>query len=263
MLVPGLRLHIVQLLMALCLLPMLAVAQTYDLQLSVYTIEDGLSDRNVFKTLQDEEGFLWIATMNGLNRFDGHQFLQFNRQEELSGPDAVNDMLRSRSGEIILSGQDQLTFLNPATNQYRVQRLKEGPSVRREARIPYSLFEASDDKLWSAVYDERQGASHLEYFADGHSNALTFTLPGTFRGRPFAEFQGALYVGGADRELWQLDQHGDRQRVLVHSPPWGRRPARRLGYCHPRRGYLRLPRPSTRHADERRREDVAARHLPL
>jgi len=214
MLVPGLRLHIVQLLMALCLLPMLAVAQTYDLQLSVYTIEDGLSDRNVFKTLQDEEGFLWIATMNGLNRFDGHQFLQFNRQEELSGPDAVNDMLRSRSGEIILSGQDQLTFLNPATNQYRVQRLKEGPSVRREARIPYSLFEASDDKLWSAVYDERQGASHLEYFADGHSNALTFTLPGTFRGRPFAEFQGALYVGGADRELWQLDQHGDRQRVL-------------------------------------------------
>ena len=42
-----------------------------------FTIEDGLSNNVVYATHQDSKGFLWIATHDGLNRYDGYEFKKF------------------------------------------------------------------------------------------------------------------------------------------------------------------------------------------
>ena len=42
-----------------------------------FTIENGLSNNVVYSTLQDSKGFLWIATHDGLNRYDGFEFKKF------------------------------------------------------------------------------------------------------------------------------------------------------------------------------------------
>ena len=42
-----------------------------------FTIENGLSNNVVYSTLQDSKGFLWIATHDGLNRYDGYDFKKF------------------------------------------------------------------------------------------------------------------------------------------------------------------------------------------
>ncbi len=51
---------------------------------SHYSVEEGLSQSNAFRILQDKRGFLWIATQDGLNRFDGYTFTIF-RNTTLAG----------------------------------------------------------------------------------------------------------------------------------------------------------------------------------
>jgi signal transduction histidine kinase/ligand-binding sensor domain-containing protein len=42
-----------------------------------FTIENGLSNNVVYSTYQDSKGYLWIATHDGLNRYDGYEFKKF------------------------------------------------------------------------------------------------------------------------------------------------------------------------------------------
>ena len=41
------------------------------------TIEQGLSQNSIICILQDDYGFLWFCTEDGLNRYDGYQFKVF------------------------------------------------------------------------------------------------------------------------------------------------------------------------------------------
>ena len=47
-------------------------------QFTRYTTENGLSHNRVTGITQDKTGFLWIATWDGLCRFDGYEFKKYN-----------------------------------------------------------------------------------------------------------------------------------------------------------------------------------------
>ena len=42
-----------------------------------YQVENGLSNNTVYCSIQDNKGFLWFGTKEGLNRFDGYRFKLF------------------------------------------------------------------------------------------------------------------------------------------------------------------------------------------
>lgn len=54
-----------------------ALSQNQHLQFEHINIKNGLSQNSVWSIIQDQKGFLWFATEDGLNRFDGTSFRVF------------------------------------------------------------------------------------------------------------------------------------------------------------------------------------------
>ena len=46
------------------------------------TVEEGLSQNSVVSVSQDSTGYMWFATQDGLNKYDGRQFVVYNKQFE-------------------------------------------------------------------------------------------------------------------------------------------------------------------------------------
>ncbi len=55
-------------------------AQTTPLRFHHLGVEDGLSNAWVRTVLRDSRGFLWIGTVDGLNRYDGTCFVQYRHE---------------------------------------------------------------------------------------------------------------------------------------------------------------------------------------
>ncbi len=80
-----------------------------------YGTQNGLSFGNVNSIVQDKKGFIWIATDDGLNRFDGLSFKTFKYDEEnklsIAG-NYVQSIFKDSDGLIWVSSRKGLTLLN-------------------------------------------------------------------------------------------------------------------------------------------------------
>jgi ligand-binding sensor domain-containing protein len=47
-----------------------------------YNFNNGLAAYNSNTVVQDGDGYIWIGTVNGLQRFDRHRFLTFRRNPD-------------------------------------------------------------------------------------------------------------------------------------------------------------------------------------
>lgn len=47
-----------------------------------YQVEEGLSNNTVITSIQDEDGFMWFGTKDGLNRFDGYHFKTYRSNSD-------------------------------------------------------------------------------------------------------------------------------------------------------------------------------------
>ena len=56
-------------------------ARAEEYSIRFYDDQDGLSHWHVSQILQDTTGMMWVATWNGLNRFDGSRFVAFKPTE--------------------------------------------------------------------------------------------------------------------------------------------------------------------------------------
>ncbi len=66
-----------------CTFPFLVQAQVLQFNHQRLSVEDGLASREVLCGLQDQKGFLWFGTRNGLNRYDGKKFTLLTKRDGL------------------------------------------------------------------------------------------------------------------------------------------------------------------------------------
>ncbi|MBK8904874.1 MAG: response regulator [Anaerolineaceae bacterium] len=62
---------------------------TPDFKFTHLSLEDGLSQTTVNSILQDSRGFMWFGTQDGLNRYDGYNFVVY--RHDLNDPNSLGD----------------------------------------------------------------------------------------------------------------------------------------------------------------------------
>src|SRR5215470_10714970 len=74
-------------------------AQAEQLPLKTYTIADGLAHGSVVSIYQDRKGYLWFGTWEGLSRFDGYGFVNYDRRDGLPHV-FINHITEDRQGRL-------------------------------------------------------------------------------------------------------------------------------------------------------------------
>jgi len=96
------------------------VAQSNEYQFARYNTERGLSHNEVNCFLKDSQGFVWIGTANGLNRFDGNSFRVFKHIQGDSttiSDRRVNAIFEDPQGFVWINTQVGFDIYDPVTER--------------------------------------------------------------------------------------------------------------------------------------------------
>jgi ligand-binding sensor domain-containing protein/signal transduction histidine kinase len=185
-------------------------------------IREGLSSTTARAIAQDEKGFVWLGTQEGLNRFDGYAFRVFRADSERA--DSLSD---SHITTLVADGMGSLWIgtvggginrMNLVTGS--VERFLEGESSGLIGTQVNTLMMARDGALWSATQDGavqllRRGATRFETL-----------LPGDARLRRVRALlqtpQGDVLIGGAaGLQLYSMQNASLAQWPVAGSRPEG------------------------------------------
>ncbi|TCO07204.1 hybrid sensor histidine kinase/response regulator transcription factor [Natronoflexus pectinivorans] len=105
-------------------------------------IEDGLSSNMTNSIVQDEYGFIWIGTQEGLCRFDGYKMTYFQNENHPASLSSNNiSSLLLDDDHIWIGTWDGLNIINIHT--YKVQRINTGT-----IRVIRTLFRDNSGLIW-------------------------------------------------------------------------------------------------------------------
>jgi len=126
-------------------------AQEDEIHFTHLTTEDGLSLNGVTQILQDDKGFLWFGTFNGLNRYDGYNFKLF--LPEPSNPKSVSShsissIYQDSKGIIWIGTIDGLNRFDAKTEEfYGYRNDPKNPNSISNNHV-YSIYEDKSGVLW-------------------------------------------------------------------------------------------------------------------
>lgn len=121
-------------------------------QFDYYSLEQGLSQANVRCTFQDRDGFIWLGTQDGLNRFDGFQFTKFRKElnnvNSLSG-NFISSITEDKNGRLLIGTINGVTIYDSHLNLF--ERIEIVDSVNKIGSVS-SVVCSLDSSIWIGDY---------------------------------------------------------------------------------------------------------------
>lgn len=127
------------------------ISQSDDLRFHRLSVEQGLSQGNVWDIYQDHLGFIWIATEDGLNVYDGYSFRIFKSNPLDSttiSNNNVHQIVENMNGDLWLATRGGLNFYNREEDRfYRFISNENQPGSMSSDLGECVLFDSKGD-LW-------------------------------------------------------------------------------------------------------------------
>ncbi|WP_198139822.1 two-component regulator propeller domain-containing protein [Pedobacter sp. BAL39] len=168
------------------------------------TVEHGLSSSSVLSFTQDKSGFIWIGTMDGLNRFDGRKmkvFKSFYKDNIIEQNIQINKLMADEKQNIWIGTNNGLYIYDTAQDSFQVlfQSGRESPRsltnnnikaiwedhqgyvwVGTEAGLNKIASEQNGKYRFLPIDSNLQGKNIQTIFEDGRKHILVGTTSGLF-----------------------------------------------------------------------------------
>ncbi|HEV8539301.1 MAG TPA: two-component regulator propeller domain-containing protein [Bacteroidota bacterium] len=194
------------------------VSQNLGFRFETISVDQGLSQTSVWSILQDRDGFIWIGTADGLNRYDGYTFTVFrhNPQDPSSlTNNNVATLAHDNDGNIWIGSRSGLEKYELVTGTFsRLANTQKYKGTFLDTLIG-KVFIDRDGVIWTGGISElgrlNPATGTIETFPRIHQ---LIALPNNIR--PLLEdSDGDIWIGTMEGFLLYDRKSGELGRVKV------------------------------------------------
>src|SRR5258705_7894217 len=121
-----------------------------------YNTDDGLSGNSVGCVTKDSEGYLWIGTESGLNRFNGYDFNIYkslaNDTTTLSS-NAIHCILTDASGNLWIGTTNGICRFDKKSNRFIRIKARSHRGTSSTLYETFRMMEDSKKNIWAGISD--------------------------------------------------------------------------------------------------------------
>jgi signal transduction histidine kinase/DNA-binding response OmpR family regulator/ligand-binding sensor domain-containing protein len=198
----------------LCIFNNDAYCQQFPYKFNYITVDEGLSHTDANDVAQDKQGYIWVATFFGLDRFDGYTVKKYYNSNV-----PINNAFKNRiiclypddSGNIWLGTESGLQCFNSRLEKY-IDFNETGLSRQHTFSkifkpIGNTLYGFADDQLKAyTIKDQSIAEQKLKIPADVH---FTDMAPAP---------EGQLYLA-SNKGIWLLNKSRNLQHIVINNLP--------------------------------------------
>ena len=120
-------------------------------------LKEGLSHNYVVSIAQDKKGFLWFATEEGLNKFDGSRFIPFYKENGKShgiNGNELNCLLDDPKDSILWIGTQRagINAYNYSNNTFKSYKHNANEQSSLITNDITNIFASSDGNIWICTF---------------------------------------------------------------------------------------------------------------
>ncbi|WP_075589789.1 sensor histidine kinase [Labilibacter marinus] len=204
------------------LVALLTNAQEYDVRISKITDDVGMNIPSTFGIAEDEQGFIWFGTVEGLYRYDG-QKVKIYRQSETEpnslSSQTIRTLLYDSISNIMYIGTQNggLNILNLETDQFSCFKTSEDHKLSLNNNNVWSLLLDDNGLLWIGMEDNQLAIYDRKSHTLKHIPIITKELLATKGSCTirmlFQDSNGNVYVGTDRYGIYIFDKNGDRTNI--------------------------------------------------
>ena len=152
-----------------------SVAENVDWCFTHFTSENcGLSFDNVNAITQDSNGFVWVSTEDGLNRFDGSGFVAYYREQLGLNTDFITALCPDNEGNVWIGTDAGATFYSYADDSFHPLDKFSDNGVNIDNKVTHICIDKSGI-VWLSVNGREKHIS-LQYPVVSHRQRRRFLV---------------------------------------------------------------------------------------
>lgn len=177
--------------------------------------KQGLSNSRITGIVKDEDGFIWISTQDGLNKYDGFNFEVFQKKNSNISSNDITHIIRDSKNRIwVATLGGGISLYDKQKNNFRVIKKLNSEAKSIISNQINILFEDTQGFIWIGTDN---GVSKINPVSFNYINFQSLELSNINVTSFYEGMNGDMYIGTFGRGLFVLKNgHKSIEKIKVN-----------------------------------------------